>query len=96
VNEDSWTGRPAVYRHVAPASVELLRRRAASSLLTVWTMDPAAPRPGEVHLNAYTMTAAQAIELIGGAARGRWVEEVVYIEPATDLTLPPAEQIGPA
>jgi hypothetical protein len=80
VDEDSWTGRPARYRHVLPAAVEPLRAAAATTLLTVWTVDPAAPDAGRVHLNRYTMTVAQALELISGAARGRWVEEVVHIE----------------
>lgn len=62
------------------AEVEELRRAAAEHLLTVWTVDPTPPRHGEVHLNRYTMSVAQALELIAGSARGRWIEEVVYIE----------------
>jgi hypothetical protein len=77
---DSWTGLPAEYRHATEADVAPLRAAAATSLLTVWTVDPAAPRAGMVHLNRYTMTVAQALDLIGGAARGRWVEQVVHIE----------------
>jgi hypothetical protein len=90
VEHDSWTGRPATYHHVGPDDVEPLRRAAERQLLVVWTVDPAAPRAGQVHLNRYTMTAAQAIELIGGAARGRWVEGVVHIEPASDVDDPAA------
>lgn len=84
VDQDSWTGSPAEYRHVEPDAVEHLRRAAASALVSVWTVDPNAPRPGQVHLNRYTMTVAQALELIAGAARGRWVEEVVHVEPLPD------------
>jgi hypothetical protein len=80
VDRDSWTGRPAVYRHASPSEIEPLRRAAQEQLLTVWTVDHAAPRPGEVHLNRYTMTVAQALEFIAGCARGRWVEEVIHIE----------------
>jgi hypothetical protein len=85
VEQDSWTGLPATYRHVTSEAVAALREAAARDLLTVWTVDPTAPREGELHLNRYTMTVAQAIELIGGAARGRWIEEVVYVEPATRM-----------
>jgi hypothetical protein len=81
VERDHWTERPAEYRHVTPEAVEPLRRAAAETLLTVWTVDPTAPREGQVHLNRYTMTVAQALELIAGAARGRWIEEVVYLSP---------------
>ncbi len=80
VEHDSWSGLPAVYRHVEPSTADALRQAAAENLLTVWTIDPAAPRSGQVHLNRYTLTVAQALELISGAARGRWVEEVLYIE----------------
>lgn len=86
VPRDSWTGLPAAYRHARPEDTEPLRRSAAQQLLIVWTVDPNAPDPDRVHLNRYVMTAAQAIELIGGAARGRWIEEVIHIEPA-----PPSE-----
>jgi hypothetical protein len=82
VERDSWTDLPAEYRHVPAEAVEALRRLAGERMLTVWTADPTAPRPGEVHLNRYTMTVAQALELIAGAARGRWIEEVLLIEPA--------------
>ncbi len=81
VDEDSWSGRPAIYQHVSPDAVDGLRQAATTSLLTVWTVDPAAPRTGQVHLNRYTLSVAQALELIAGAARGRWVEEIVHIEP---------------
>lgn len=82
VEHDSWTGLPAEYRHAVPEEAEPLRRAAQQTLLTVWTVDPTAPGEGQVHLNRYTMTAAQAIELIAGAAHGRWIEEVVHVEPA--------------
>ncbi len=84
VEHDSWSDRPAVYRHVAAGAVDELRRTAGQSLLTVWTLDPNAPRPGEVHLNCYTLTVAQALELIAGCARGRWIEEVIHIEPLAE------------
>ena len=80
MDRDSWTGRPAVYRHASPLEIEPLRRAALEQLLTVWTVDPAAALPGEAHLNRYTMTVAQALEFIAGCARGRWVEEVIHIE----------------
>ncbi|MHB8574588.1 MAG: hypothetical protein ACYDCQ_04580 [Dehalococcoidia bacterium] len=85
---DSWTGLPAEYRHVAPDAVQTLRDAARERYLTVWTADPAEPAPGRLHLNRYTMTAAQTIEYIAGCASGRWIEEVLLIEPSDG---PPAD-----
>jgi hypothetical protein len=82
VEHDSWSDRPAVYRHVPPDAIDALRLAAERALLTVWTVDPNEPRPGNVHLNCYTLTVAQALELIAGCAGGRWIEEVLLIEPA--------------
>ncbi len=85
VEHDSWSDLPAVYQHVEPSAADGLRAAAATNLLTVWTIDPAAPRSGQVHLNCYTLTVVQALELIAGAATGRWVEKVIYVEASEAL-----------